>query len=182
MSRVSPSSKFPWMPNDVVNLRLGQLVALVPEAHAHLHEEPPLVNELHTSLSVRLLAVREHPDVSGDASVVEEHSRAAPQWPPVSRVRPIQQRMSLSPAPASLVKSGDPLDTIGVSVLLTYLHGLHLRQHVLEELQRSIVDALTTGVLPNRALVAQAWRSFCPMASCLLPSTARRTVRLMATI
>ena len=45
------------------------------------------VNELDVPLAMFGLAVGEHPDVGGDAGVVEHVERAGPRWLPASRSR-----------------------------------------------------------------------------------------------
>ena len=52
----------------------------------------------------------------------------------------IQRRISDSPEPAAPVNSGDPLKTIA-SACTAVLGSLHLRDHVLEEEERAVVDA-----------------------------------------
>ena len=67
----------------VVDLELGEFVALVTEAAAHLLEHLPSVDELHFACTVRFFAVGQHPDIGGDAGVVEHlvgqgHNRLQP--------------------------------------------------------------------------------------------------------
>src|SRR5690606_8135850 len=50
----------------------GDLAALVAEAPPHGDPEGGSVDQLHETPAARLLAVRHHPDVGGDAGVVEE--------------------------------------------------------------------------------------------------------------
>ena len=52
----------------------------------------------------------------------------------------IHWRMLLSPLPASPVKSGEPLKTMAMRLPPSF-GGAHLRDHVLQEEQRAIVDA-----------------------------------------
>ena len=52
--------------------RVADLVALVAEALPHLDVELARVDELHLAAARLFLAVGQHPDVGGDAGVVEE--------------------------------------------------------------------------------------------------------------
>ena len=56
----------------------------------------------------------------------------------------IQRRISLSPDPASPVKSGEPLKTMA-SRPPPSSGALHLADHVLEEEERAVVDAGQAG-------------------------------------
>ena len=59
----------------------------------------------------------------------------------------IQRRISLSPEPASPVNSGEPLKTMA-SREPPSLDRLHLRDHVLEEQERAVVDPRQAGAEP----------------------------------
>ena len=119
---------------EVVDLFARELVALVAEALTHLHEELPPVDELHLALSPLFLAVGEHPDVCGDAGVVEELV-----WQRHDRLEPVVLDDPL--ADAALTAAGvtreqrraveDDGDTAPTAAVLGY--GLHLRQHVLQK-------------------------------------------------
>ena len=64
----------------VVDLLLGDLVALVVEALLHLLEEARAVDELHLAAPLRWLAVRHEPDIGEDAGVCRKAGRVAPRW------------------------------------------------------------------------------------------------------
>ncbi len=64
----------------------------------------------------------------------------------------IHWRMLLSPLPASPVKSGEPLKTMPMRLPPSF-GALHLREHVLEEKQRAVVDARQSGA--ETAVVAE---------------------------
>jgi len=56
----------------VALVRVADAVAFVAETLLHLHPEVAGVNELNLPFALPLLAVREHPDIGGNAGVVEE--------------------------------------------------------------------------------------------------------------
>ena len=113
-------------------------VALVAEALAHLHEEPAPVDELYLPLPLRLLAVREHPDIGGDAGVVEKligqrHDR----FQPVALDDPAAD---VALAAAGVAREQRRAVEDDGDAAATFPGELHLRQHVLQEQQRAVVD------------------------------------------
>jgi hypothetical protein len=95
-----------------------------------------------------LLAIGEHPDVGGDAGVVEELIRqghtASSQSFSMIQLADIRSRR----CPASPVKRGEPLKTMA-DAAAAFFRRAHLCQHVLEEQQRAVVDA---GQCPRRSV------------------------------
>jgi len=59
-------------PGDLGDMRSRQLLALLAEALAHLLPQLAGVDELHQAAPFSGLAVGHHPEVDGDAGVVEE--------------------------------------------------------------------------------------------------------------
>ena len=57
---------------DVLRLLRGYLAALVPKAPTHLYPKGRCVDKLNHSPALRGLAIREEPNIGGDAGVVEE--------------------------------------------------------------------------------------------------------------
>ena len=57
---------------DLVDLRARDLLALLAERLAHLHEQLAGVDELHLAASLRGFAVGDDPEVGRDAGVVEQ--------------------------------------------------------------------------------------------------------------
>ena len=141
---------------EVVDLLGRQLVPLVAEALAHLHEEQAPVDELHLPFAVRLLPVREHPDVGRDARVVEKLVGECDDG-----LQPVV--LDNPPADVALPAAGITREQ-GRSVehdreaAAAFLGGLHLRKHVLQEQQRAVVDPgqarAEAAVVPERVRLA----------------------------
>ena len=144
---------------------VAELVALVAEALRHLHEEAAGVDELDLALAPGPLAVGEHPDVRRDAGVVEElvgqrddglqpvvlDDPAADVALAVARVAGEQRR--------AVEHDGDAAAAV--------LRRAHLREHVLEEEQRAVVDARQAGA--EAAVVAERFGLPLDVAALLLP-------------
>ena len=86
----------------------------------------------------------------------------------------IHRRISLSPLPASPVNSGDPLKTIAIRLPPSFRQ-LHLRQHVLQEQQRPVIDPRQPR--PESPVKAQQVPLLPDLALLLLPLNPERRIR-----
>ena len=119
----------------------AQLVALVVEALLHLLEEARAVDQLHLASPLLRLAVGDEPDVGEDAGVVEKLVRQGDDGvEPVVLDDPAPDIGRAGPGIAA--EQGRAIEDDGdLGALAALLRRvLHLRDHVLKEQQRAIID------------------------------------------
>ena len=115
------------------------LLRLLPRLFFILHEELAGVDELDLALALRLLAVGEHPDVGGDAGVVEELvGQGDDGLQPVVLDDPAADVALAAAGVAGEERRAVEDDADAAAAVLGRAH---LGEHVLEEEQRAVVDA-----------------------------------------
>ena len=118
---------------------VADAAAFVAEAFLHLHPERAGVDELHLALAGLFLPVGEHPEVGGDAGVVEELlGQGDDGLQPVVLDDPAADFAFAAAGVAG--EEGRAVEDDGEAAAAV-LRGAHLGQHVLEEEERAVVHA-----------------------------------------
>src|SRR6188472_4230887 len=124
--------------DELADLLVRELLALLPQALAHLHPRGAGIDELHLAASLRTLAVRDDPEVGRAAGVVEElvGKRDDGLEPvvlddPAADLRLARARRAGEERRA-VEHNRDPRASL--------LGRPHLREHVLEKKEAAVVD------------------------------------------
>src|SRR5690606_13132034 len=128
---------------DLADVIWRKLVALIAERLPHLSEESDTVHELDPASTLRALPVRDDPHVRVDAGVVEELvGQSDNRLEPVIFDDPATDLALAASGIAGEQRRSieDDRDTAPA-----FLRGAHLRDHVLEEEERPIVDPRGAG-------------------------------------
>ncbi len=129
--------------HDGRDVRHADFVTLVAERLAHLLEEVDRVDELHLALPARGLSVRDDPQVGRDACVVEELIRQGDdRFEPIVFDDPLPD---LALARARVPGEERRAIEDDREAAPAFVDRLHLREHVLEEEERAVVDAREAG-------------------------------------
>ncbi len=119
--------------------RVADAAAFVAEALFHLHPELAGIDELHLALAGLFLPVGEHPEVGGDAGVVEELlGQRDDGFQPVVLDDPAADFALAAAGVAGEERRAVEDDGEAAAAVL---RGAHLGQHVLEEEERAVIHA-----------------------------------------
>ena len=173
--RVSPSWKLPKMRvmspiwSGSLARRPGRrcLLRLLPRLFFILTKKLARVDELDLALAPGLLAVGEHPDVGGDAGVVEELvGQRDDGFQPVVLDDPLADVALAAAGVAGEERRAVEDDADAAAAILG---SAHLREHVLQKEERAVVDARQSRA--EAAVVAECLRarSRCSSAAASTP-------------
>ena len=157
---------------DGSNMLVAHLLALGAEALAHLAPERTGIDELHLALAMRRLAVRDDPDIGGNAGVVEHIGRQADDG--LDQI--VLQHVAADFALARARTAGEQRRAIehDAEAAAAVLRRAHLGEEMHEEQQRAIRHARQAGT--EAAIEALALVLLADFLLDLLPLNAERRI------